>query len=116
MEAEGRSVEIIAMNEEKHDVLLTPWSIVHFFSGAACKGLGWGFWTTFGLHALYEYKDYLAHPDIIYNSPVNSIGDQATAMVGWYMGKVGDRKMFLLWLVSFAAALFTKEELKVDIG
>ena len=80
------------------------------------KGVGWGFWPTFITHAVYEYKDHINHPDVAYNSPVNSAGDQAIAMVGWYMARDGDTKMLLFYLISLGAAIFTKEALGIDIG
>ncbi len=115
IQQENRGWTLIDMNEEYDDSFMTPWSLVHFLSGAAMKGMGWGWWPTFALHAAYEYKDYLAHPDI-YNSPLNSAGDQTMAMAGWLAAKKGDKRMFWFWLLSFGAAVFTKEELGVDIG
>ena len=36
-----REKSIFAVTEDEKDVFLTPWSAVHFLSGAAIKGLGW---------------------------------------------------------------------------
>ena len=48
--------KFFAMSENEVDAFLTPWSVVHFLSGAAAKGLGWNFWLNFGFHAAYEVK------------------------------------------------------------
>ncbi len=104
-----RGVGIIDVNERHNDVLVTPWTIVHFFSGAAMKSAGLGLWPAFMAHGLYEMKDYLAHPDQVYNSPLNSTGDQAAAMGGWYFGKKGDSRWILFFIVSFGIAQFLKQ-------
>ncbi len=110
-----RGLAFIDLNEKRDDVLLTPWSIVHFFSGAALKGLNFKFWPAFMIHGLYEYKDFLAHPKENYNSPINSAGDQTVAMLGWLFTRRGDQRMFLAWLVSFGIAMLLKEN-KTGIG
>ncbi len=38
------------------------------------------------------------------------------AMAGWIAAKRGDTRMFWFWLISFGAAVFTKEGLGIDIG
>lgn len=94
-----------ALSEEKKDVFLTPWSLVHFLSGSALKSLGASFWTNFGIHGAYEVKDRMAHPNP-YNSKFNSVGDQLCSMAGWYLVKK-DTNWIIFFLASYiSAALF----------
>jgi hypothetical protein len=94
-----------ALSEDKKDVFLTPWSLVHFLSGSALKSLGAGFWTNFLIHGGYEVKDRLAHPTP-YNSKFNSVGDQVCSMAGWYVVKKDPNWIIFFVYAYIAAALF----------
>jgi hypothetical protein len=99
-----RKKGLFAMDESVDDVLLTPWSVVHFLSGAACKGLGWSFWSNFALHGAYEAKDHFFKEEI-YNSKFNSVGDQFCSMAG-YVCVDKDIKWLYYWMAAYAAAYF----------
>ena len=95
--------KFFATSEEKVDALLTPWSLVHFLSGAAAKGIGWGFWLNFGFHAAYEVKDHF-NLENVYNSKLNSVGDQACSIAGWMSVKKNDIKWLYIWLAAYCVA------------
>ena len=97
-----REKALIGISETKKDLLLTPWSIVHFLSGAACKGLGWQFWSNFLLHGAYEVKDHLNRAEN-YNSKVNSVGDQFCSMLGFVWAD-RDIKWLYYWLIAYGIA------------
>lgn len=86
-------------DELKSPSIITPWSAIHFLSGIVgytfmIKWLPtWsyqkGFWVFFALHTLYEMKDhyrtYIKHKVVRdENTLLNSIGDQAIAMLGFF--------------------------------
>ena len=105
MEPEKRKMRLIGMSEETHDMFLTvPWSIVHFLSGAAVKGLGWNFWTNFLLHGAYELKDQ-NNTDEVYNSKFNSVGDQVCSMAGFLYAKSGNTAWINAFLFGFLFAV-----------
>ena len=97
-----RTKALFGKSEEEKDLLLTPWSIVHFLSGAACKGIGWGFWSNFALHAAYEVKDHLQREEI-HNSKFNSVGDQACSVAGYLYADVNIKWMYY-WGFSYVVA------------
>ncbi len=99
---------LFARKEAAVDSFLTPWSIVHFFSGGAAKALGVTFWQNFLFHGMYELKDNF-DSDFIYNSTLNSIGDQAMSMLGHHSAKVGDQLWFYLWLITWGGAIYSGE-------
>ena len=79
------------------DVLLTPWSLVHFTVGGAARKLDFNFWVYEALHALYEAKDNLMmrnKPHLV-NSLTNSLGDQAITTLGWYLAKHGSKHFWV---------------------
>ena len=88
----GKSIKFFgkteSQNEDEPDLLFTPWSAVHFFSGAiAHSWLDIGFWPWEAIHAAYEMKDWYLHNSETdetqdYNSLPNSLADQAIATVG----------------------------------
>ena len=82
----GKNLRIFALREREVDdfvAILTPWSIVHFLSGAAAKQVNMPFSWFFIAHAVYEAKDQVERETgKIYNSAVNSIGDQTVAVLG----------------------------------
>ena len=93
---------LFGMGETEKDLFLTPWSLVHFLSGAACKGMGWGFWSNFTLHAAYEVKDHY-NIENIYNSKFNSAGDQLCSMAGFEYADV-DIKWLYYWMFAYGVA------------
>ena len=110
MEEKSNPESTLYSTDEKYeDALLTPWSFVHYMSGAAMAGLGFGWPATFGIHLLYEAKDRDEHDrGEVYNSMLNSIGDQTCCMAGWYLTpKKYDMKWTLWFLASwgFAASM-----------
>ncbi len=104
-----RKKSLFGMTEEEKDLLLTPWSIVHFLSGAACKGIGWGFWSNFALHAAYEAKDHVQMEEN-YNSKFNSVGDQFCSMAGYVSADVNPKWLYI-WLVSYGIAYMLGSEI-----
>ena len=103
-----RKKTLFGMTEEEKDLLLTPWSIVHFLSGAACKGIGWEFWSNFALHAAYEAKDHFQMEEI-YNSKFNSVGDQFCSMAGYVYADVDPKWLYML--VSYGIAYMLGNEI-----
>jgi len=97
-----RPKALFGASEEEKDLLLTPWSVVHFLSGAACKGLGWNFWSNFALHGVYEVKDHMLK-DENYNSTFNSAGDQLCSMAGFVWAD-HDIKWLYFWLIAYGVA------------
>ena len=56
-EDKDRQFKLFAEKEDKDDSLFTPWSLVHFTSGAAACAVGVSFSVNFLVHAVYEMKD-----------------------------------------------------------
>ena len=105
-----REKTLFAMTEKEKDVLLTPWSLIHFLSGAAIKGFGWDFWSNFVIHGAYEVKDHY-NKDRIYNSSFNSVGDQVCSMAGWSLAQNGDTNLVYVFVVAYGLmALIGQEE------
>ncbi len=101
---DNEGVTLYSIDEKHEDAFLTPWSWVHFLSGAAMKGLGFSFPVAFVAHGLYEIKDQGDHFKV-YNSQLNSIGDQTAAMLGWYWIKdTNNPKWTYYWLLSWVLA------------
>ena len=99
----SRPIGIAGTTEMHEDLLLTPWSIVHFLSGAACKGLGWSFWANFALHGAYEAKDHL-NKEENYNSTLNSAGDQFCSMFGFMFADKNIKWMYY-WIIAYGIAV-----------
>ena len=88
----GKSIRFFGTSEsqddEEPDLLFTPWSAVHFFSGAIANSwMDIGFWQFEAIHAAYELKDLYLHNSTNaetqeYNSLPNSVADQAIATLG----------------------------------
>ena len=104
----NRPFRLFAMREDNVDSLLTPWSSVHFLSGAAMKAIV-SFSMNFLIHAVYELKDVLKQ-DQVYNSAINSVGDQFASMGGHYVANKGQTTWVALWLIMFATAVYTGNE------
>ena len=98
-------------DEKYEDALFTPWSFVHYMSGCAMKGLGVSFVNTFAIHLLYEAKDRDEHErGEVYNSMINSIGDQGCCMAGWYLTPAKYDPKWVFWfLASWAFASSMKD-------
>ena len=109
-EKKDRPFRLISMREEHVDSMFTPWSAIHALSGAASKAVGMSFSTNFLVHAVYEFKD-MTNRDLMYNSAINSVGDQFASMAGHYMATKGDTTWVWLWFLVYAAALKTGREL-----
>ena len=81
-----KNVKIAALSENEDDpfvVLLTPWSLTHFLSGCAAKQVHIPLSWWFMLHGAYEIKDQVVRETgEVYNSVVNSVGDQTCAVLG----------------------------------
>ena len=101
-----RPFVLIALREEEVDSVFTPWTINHLLSGAAAKAVGMSFTTNFMLHGMYEIKDQMSK-DEIYNSAINSLGDQFASMTGHYMASKGQHVWVYLWFLGYAAAIAT---------
>ena len=82
----GKNLRIFALRETESDpyvALMTPWSLVHFLSGAAAKQVHMPLSWFFMLHGAYEVKDQIVRETgDVYNSAVNSVGDQTVAVLG----------------------------------
>ena len=105
-----RGKSLFGLAEYTEDLLITPWSFVHFLSGAACKGMGWDFWLNYALHGVYELKDHMSK-DENYNSTLNSAGDQFCSMFG-FMYAEKDIRWLYYWLFAYGVAY----ALGTDIG
>ena len=101
-----RPFVLIALKEDEVDSVFTPWTINHLLSGAAAKAVGMNFTTNFLLHGMYEVKDQMSK-DEIYNSAINSLGDQFASMTGHYMANKGQTVWVYLWFACYAAAIYT---------
>ena len=55
---------------------------------------------------MYEVKDQMSK-DEIYNSAINSLGDQFASMTGHYMANKGQTVWVYLWFACYAAAIYT---------
>ena len=108
---DNESVTLYA-NDEKHaDAFLTPWSLVHFLSGAAMKGLGFSLPVAFVVHGLYEVKDQGNHAKV-YNSVTNSMGDQVVAMLGWnWIKDTNTPRWTYYWLIAWGIAATMGEDI-----
>ena len=89
------------------DAIFTPWSTVHFFSGAAAKEWHVPFWWFQLGHAMYEAKDQLGNVQGDYNNSfINSMGDQIAATSGWLAIKPQKGHRFtILFVTSWVAAI-----------
>ena len=99
-----RPFVLIAMREDDVDSVFTPWTVNHLLSGAAAKAVGMSFMANFLVHGMYEIKDQQSTHEI-YNSPVNSLGDQFASMAGHYMASKGQTVWVYLWFLGYAAAI-----------
>ncbi len=107
------TVSIFGIREDEGEgpVLLTPWSVVHFLSGMAMKSLGLSSGEAFTVHAVYEVFDmYKREVGIEYNSSLNSVADQAIAMLGHYTAPRGDHSLPYFALFGGALLLATTTE------
>jgi hypothetical protein len=86
-----RKKKLIGPSEStEHDVLITPWSAVHFGVGGVAGQLNIGFWWFQMIHGAYELKDFWVTQQgdsEYYNSTYNSIGDHTIATLGWFLGR-----------------------------
>jgi hypothetical protein len=89
------------------DALLTPWSIVHFLSGAVANSwFDLKFWPWEAIHAAYEIKDRIQHDKGEYNSITNSASDQIISGVGHYFGNYTGKRSGLLLFGTLATLSF----------
>ena len=104
---------LYSMDVADEDAFLTPWSLVHYLSGAAMKGLGLSFPVAFVVHGAYEVKDQSVHESgEVYNSQLNSLGDQTVAMLGWYWTKeTNSLKWTYYWLLSWIIASGLRDQI-----
>ena len=113
-EKEHADMTLYSTDEKYEDALFTPWTAVHTLSGAAMKGLGLDWVTTFGIHLLYEAKDRSEHDEgSVYNSMLNSFGDQTACMIGWHLTPKKYNAKYTLW---FVAAYILATSLRDQIG
>ena len=106
VEDKERPFRFFSMKEAKVDSLITPWTAIHALSGAAAKAVGMSFSTNFLVHAIYEIKD-ITNRDEIYNSNINSVGDQFASAIGHYLASKGQTRWVWLWFLVYAAAVVT---------
>ena len=100
----SREMRLFSIREEEVDSFFTPWTAIHALSGAAAKAVGISFSTNFLVHAVYEVKD-LSNTKEVYNSPINSLGDQFASMAGHYMANKGQTTWVWIWFLVYAAAV-----------
>jgi len=105
-EAKERDFVLIALREDEVDSVFTPWTINHILAGCAAKAVGMDFMTNFLVHGMYEVKDQMDIKEI-YNSPINSLGDQFASMAGHYMATKGQYVWVYIWFLGYAAAIAT---------
>ena len=86
------------------DVLLTPWSIVHYFAGGTMRNFGLGLWEMELLHGLYELKDQQKQEQYR-NSLLNTVGDQAVATLGYMQAHHKNNLHTELFFISFTLAV-----------
>ena len=109
------TVQLIGFRDNKNGgTILTPWSLVHFLSGAAAKqtGLFPRAYMWFIAHGLYEVKDQILDSTTEHvRSVINSVGDQASAMLGYFAVKSKvSMTYFYVWIGSIAVALMLEIE------
>ena len=101
MRAKENQIHLIGWKEERGEgaVLVTPWSVIHFFSGVALENMGFGFWSSQFIHGLYEIKDIVGTQlGYEYNSALNSLADQGFATAGHLSGNFFQGyHSYLLW-------------------
>lgn len=101
---EPRVIQLFSMKEDNQDSFVSPWTAAHVLSGAAAKAIGISFSMNFLLHAVYELKDLTN--DEVYNSPLNSIGDQFASMAGHYVATKGQQMWVWAFLAVYAALVY----------
>jgi hypothetical protein len=120
----AKKFALFALRETPDDdyvAYLTPWSLVHFFSGAAAKQLSMPFTWFFVVHGAYEIKDQIVRETgDIYNSSVNSVGDQTVACLGHILAPHMGAASLLSkpFVLAFAASLiigYTLEDTLPDL-
>ena len=103
---------LLASHEDKSKnevALITPWSVMHFMSGAAAKQVGLPLSWFFMIHLAYETKDQvMSEISEQYNSFINSVGDQAIGTLGHVLAPRGsvDTLFSQPFVIAFAAAIF----------
>ena len=88
----GQGTQFIgALDVRGTPALFTSWSAVHFAAGVALESVfrdvRAGAWWAFGLHTVYEVKDYLIFASesgfMTCNTPFNSVGDTLAFAAGY---------------------------------
>ena len=96
--------------------VFTPWSIIHLISGAAAKQTKiFNPVTWFLAHGAYELKDQIVRSESEEtprnNSMINSVGDQALAILGYHFTNNNPKMPYVyLWVVSFLVGHLLKIE------
>ena len=94
----------ISETEEGEDVLVTPWSLVHYFAGGTMRNFGLGLWEMELLHGLYELKDQTKQEQYR-NSLLNTLGDQAAATFGYLQAHSKNNIHTELFFITFILAV-----------
>ena len=117
----GKSIRFFgateSQDEDEPDLLFTPWSAIHFFSGAIANSwLDIGFWPWEAIHVAYELKDWYLHNSTDnetqeYNSLPNSVADQAIATLGHMIATTKRSKIVLVGGLLTLVFVASQEEL-----
>ena len=110
------------LEDPDKDVVLavTPWSMIHFLSGSAAKQIGIPFKWFWLAHLGYEIKDQInSETGEIYNSFVNSVGDQMMGTLGHILTpekSKGGRVFVYIFVGAYLTAYLTEDVLGSVIG
>ena len=99
-------------SDDLPNALLTPWSLIHFLSGAvAYSWFDIRFWPWELIHLAYELKDRIQHTKGEYNSLPNTVADQILSGVGHYFGqKISKQNSPLLFFTMASLAFVVSNE------
>ena len=105
----GVKLAAITETEGGDDVLVTPWTLVHYFAGGTMRNFGLNLWTMEFVHALYELKDQQKQEQYR-NSLLNTVGDQAAATLGYMQAHHKNNIHTELFFISFTAAILLGDQ------
>ena len=105
----GAKLVAITETEGGDDVLVTPWSLVHYFAGGTMRNFGLSLWEMEIVHALYEWKDQQKQEQYR-NSLLNTVGDQAMATLGYMQAHNKNNLHTELFFMTFTLAVLIGDQ------